>query len=59
MATNKDSTQSPFLIDQVLINPRLGTEIPLGLPEHMPQQEMTSSPVDPDEDNDNFLGLYY
>ena len=25
----------------------------------MPQQEMTPSPVAPDEDNDNFLGLYY
>ena len=25
----------------------------------MPQQEMTASPVAPEEDNDNFLGLYY
>ena len=25
----------------------------------MPQQEMTPSSVAPDEDNDNFLGLYY
>ena len=40
-------------------NQRLRIEIPLDLPEHMPQQEMTPSPVDPDEDNDNFLGLYY
>ena len=25
----------------------------------MPQQKMTPSPVAADEDNDNFLGLYY
>ena len=25
----------------------------------MPQQEMTPSPVAPNENNDNFLGLYY
>ena len=25
----------------------------------MPQQEMTPPPVAADEDNDNFLGLYY
>ena len=25
----------------------------------MPQQEMTPSPVAPDEDDDTFLGLYY
>ena len=31
----------------------------LGIPEHMPQQEMTPSPVAPDKDNDNFLGLYF
>ena len=40
-------------------NPRLRIEFPSGLPEHMPQQKMTPSPVAPDEDNDNFLGLYY
>ena len=40
-------------------NQRLGIEIPLGLPEHIPQQEMTPSPVAHDEDNDNFVGLYY
>ena len=41
-------------------NPRLGIEILLGLPEHMPQQEMTPSPVAPNDDNnDNFLGLHY
>ena len=59
MAANNDSPQCPSLNDPVPINPRLGIEIPLGLPEHMPQQEMTPSPVAPDEDNDNFLGLYY
>ena len=31
----------------------------LGIPEHMPQQEMTPSLVAPDEVNDNFVGLYY
>ena len=40
-------------------NQRLGIKIPLGLPEHLPQQEITPSPVAPDEDRDNFLGLYY
>ena len=58
MAANNDSPRSP-LNEQVPNNPRLGIEILLGLPEHMPQQEMTPSPVAPDEDNDNFLGLYY
>ena len=45
--------------EQVPNNQRLGIEIPLGFPEHIPQQEMTPSPVVPDEDHDNFLGLYY
>ena len=58
MAANKDSPRSP-LKEQVPNNQRLGIEIPLGLPEHMPQQEMTPSPVAPHEDNDIFLGLYY
>ena len=40
-------------------NQRLRIEIPLGLPERMPQQEMTPSPVAPDEDHDNFLGFFY
>ena len=40
-------------------NQRLGIEIPLGLPEHKPQQEMTPSPVAVGEDNDIFFGLYY
>ena len=43
----------------MLNNPRLGIGIPSGLPEHMPQQEMTASPVAPNEDYDNFLGLCY
>ena len=37
----------------------MGIEISLGLPEQVPQQVMTPSPVAPDEDYDNFLGLYY
>ena len=45
--------------EQVPNNQRLGIEIPLGLPEHMPQEEMTPSPVVPDEDHDHFVGLYY
>ena len=59
MAANNDSPRSPPLNELVPNIQRLGIEIPLGLPEHMAQQEMTPSPVAPDEDNDNFLGLYY
>ena len=59
MAANNDSPRSPPLNEQRPINQRLGIEIPLGLPEHMPQEEMTPSPVVPDEDLDHFLGLYY
>jgi len=59
MSANNDSPRLPPLNEQVPNNPRLGIAIPLGLPEHMPQQEMTPSPVAPGEDNDNFLGLYY
>ena len=59
MAAKNDSPQSPPLKKQVPNNPRLRIEIPLSLPEHMPQQEMTPSPVPPDEGNDNFLGFYY
>ena len=40
MAANNDSPRSPPLNEQVPYNQRLGIEIPLGLPEHMPQQEM-------------------
>ena len=59
MAANIDSPRSPPLNEQRPNNQRLGIEIPLSLPEHMPQQEMTASPVAPDKDHDNFRGLYY
>ena len=59
MAANNDSHRSPPLNEQRPNIQRLGIESPLGLPEHMPQQEMTPSPVAPDEDHDNLLGLYY
>ena len=59
MAANNDSPRSPPLNEQMPNNQRLGIEIPLGLPEHLPQEEMTPSPVVPDEDHDHFLGLYY
>ena len=59
MAANKDSPRSAPLNEQTPNNQKLGIEITLGIPEHMPQQEMTPSPVAPDEDHDNFLGLYY
>ena len=59
MAANNIFPRSPPLNEQGPIIHRLGIEIPLGLPEHMPQQEMTPSPVAPDEDDDNFHGLYY
>ena len=58
MTANNDSPRSP-LNEQKPNNPRFGIEIPLGLLEHTPQQWMTPSPVAPDEDDDNFLGLYY
>ena len=59
MAANIDSPRSPPLNEQRSNIQRLGIGIPLGLPEHMPKQEMTPSPVAPDDDHDNFLGLYY
>ena len=59
MAANNDSPRFPPLNEQVPNNQRLRIEIPLGLPEHMPQEEMTPSPVVPDEDHDHFLGLDY
>ena len=59
MAANIDSPRSPPLNEQVPNNQRVEIEIPLGRPEHMPQQEMTPSPVVPDEEHDNFLGIYY
>ena len=59
MATNNDFPRSLPLNEQVPNNQRLGIEILLGLPEHMPQKEMNPSPVVPDEDHDHFLVLYY
>ena len=59
MAANDNSPRSPPLNEQVPNNQRLGIEIPLGLPEHKPQQEITPSPVAPKEENDNFLRLHY
>ena len=59
MAANNDSPRSLPLNEQRPNIQRLGIEIPLGLPEHMPQEEMTPSPVVLDEDHDHFLGLYY
>ena len=59
MAAKNYSPQSPPLNDEAPINPRLGIEVPLGLPEHLPQQKITPSPVAPGENIDNFLGLYY
>ena len=59
MAASNDSSEFPPLSDQVPNNTRLGIEIPLGLPEHLPQQEKAPSPVASDENNDDFLGLYY
>ena len=47
MAANIDSPRSPPLKRQVPNNQRLGIEIPLGLPEHIHQEEMTPSPVVP------------
>ena len=59
MAANNDSPRSPPLNEHVPNIQKLGIEIPLGLPEHMHQQEMNPSQVAPDEDNDNSLGLHY
>ena len=59
MAANNDSPRSPSLNQQRPNNQRLGIDIPLGFPEHMPQQEMTPPSVAPDKDHDNFLALYY
>ena len=59
MVAKNDSPSSPPLIDQVPNIRRLGIENLLGLPEHMLQQEMMPAPVAPDEENGNFLRLYY
>ena len=55
---NRNSPQSPPMREQVPTIPRLGIKIPLGLPEHLPEQEMTPSPIAPNENDDNFLGLF-
>ena len=59
MAANYHSPRSPTLNEQRPNIRRLGIEILLSLPEHMPKAEMTPSPVAPDEDHANFVGLYY
>ena len=56
---NRKSPQPPSMREQVPNIPRLGIEIPLGLLEHLPEQEMTPSPVAPNEHDDNFLGFVY
>ena len=56
---NITSTQSPLLRQSLPIIQRLGIETPIGLPEYLPEPEMTSSRVVPDKNNKNFLGLYY
>ena len=53
----RNSPQSPPMPEQVLTNPRLGIGIPV--PEHLPEQKMTPSPVAPTQNNDIFLGLIY
>ena len=45
--------------EQVPNNRRLGIAIPLGFSEHIPEQEISPSPVNPNENDDNFLGLFY
>ena len=59
MVASTDFPRSPPLNEQRPNNQRLGIEIPLGLLDHLPQEVMTPSPVAPNEDHDNFLGLYY
>ena len=56
---NNDSPRSRPSIEQAPNIPSLRIGIPLGLTEHMPQQEMTPSPVALDEDNDIFLRLFH
>ena len=56
---NRNSAQSPPMRDQVPNNPRLRFQVPLGLPELLPEQEMTPSLMAPNENSDIFLGLIY
>ena len=56
---NRNSPQSPPMREQVPNIPRLGIEIPLGLPEHLLEQKMTPSLVALKENGDNFFRLIY
>ena len=54
---NRNSPQSPPLLDQVPNQIRMGIEIPLN--PDMPEPELTPSPVAGDDGSENFLGLFY
>ena len=56
---NRNPLQSLQMREQVPNVPGLGNEIPLSVPEHIPEQEMTPSPVAPNENEDSSLGLFY
>ena len=56
---NRISHQSPPMREQVPNNIKLAIENPLSLAERLPEQEMTPSRVAPNENNDNFLGLFH
>ena len=56
---NRISPQSPPMREQIPNHPRLAIENPLGLAEQLPEQEMTPSPVAPNESDVNLLGLFY
>ena len=57
---NRNSPQSPLMREQVPKNSQLGIKSPFGLFEHLPEQELTPSPVAPVKYNDNFiLGLFH
>ena len=45
--------------EQVPNNPGLGTEIPLDFLERIPEQDVAPLLVAPNENNDNFLGLFH
>ena len=55
---NRNSPQFPPQQDQIPQQMRIGIEVPLDF--NMPElSELTHSPVAPDENNDNFFGLFY
>ena len=56
---NRNYRQSPPMREQVPKNPRLGYIIPLSILEHLPEQELTTSPVSPNENDMDFSGLFY